>query len=128
AILLRNGREFAESILAAQKIGVVACPLNTWARTKELRDSLESIDPRALVFDARQAEQLGGVDLEGLPAVVVGDRRASPIPAEPYEEVLAAAADDPPPPFTRRRGSSRVVIHPSGTTGRPKGPARDAPR
>ncbi len=128
AILLRNGREFAESILAAQKIGVVACPLNTWAGTRELRDSLESVDPKALVFDALQAEQVGGVDVDDLPAIVVGDCDASPVEAQAYEEVLAAAADDPPRPFTRRRGSSRVVIHTSGTTGRPKGAARDASR
>ncbi|MDP9341888.1 MAG: AMP-binding protein [Actinomycetota bacterium] len=128
AILLRNGREFAEAILAAQKIGVVACPLNTWAKTRELRDSLESVDAKALVFDALHAEQVGGVDLEELPAIVVGDRKTSPIPAEAYEDALAAASDAPPPPFTRRRGSSRVVIHTSGTTGRPKGAARDASR
>ncbi len=123
ALLLRNGREFAESILAAQKIGVVACPLNTWAKPKELRHTLESVEPKLLVHDAAHAEQVRGAGIDDLPVVVVGEDGAAS-----YEDVLAEAPDTPPPPFTPRRGSSGVVIHTSGTTGRPKGAARDASR
>ena len=34
AMLLRNGHEIVETTLGAQKFGMVACPLNTWAKPK----------------------------------------------------------------------------------------------
>src|SRR5207244_167204 len=41
ALLLRNGRELAEALVACQKVGVIAAPLNTWAKPAELRSALE---------------------------------------------------------------------------------------
>jgi acyl-CoA synthetase (AMP-forming)/AMP-acid ligase II len=124
ATLLRNGREQVEVILATQKLGMAACPLSTWARPGEVAPALERADPDLLVYDGRHADQLG--DVGSLPRWAVGEPMG-PLPgSEPYESLLAIQPVSAPGPFTRRRGRPRIVIHTSGTTGRPKGAARDA--
>ena len=125
ALLLRNGREMAEVALGAQKIGVVCCPLNTWAKPKELRVTLEQADPKILVYDGLHAEQVEKCDTTGIELFVVGDAGALP-GTKAYEEWIADAPLKAPPPFTRARGTPKVVIHTSGTTGTPKGAQRDA--
>ena len=130
ATLLRNGREQSEVILGAQKVGVVATPLNTWAKPKELIGALEGIRPKVIVYDDRHAEPLM-IALKELDApqcvlVHVGDGDNALPDSRPYEELLAAESDRPPPPFTRQRGIANVVIHTSGTTGKPKGAPRNA--
>lgn len=122
ATLLRNGREQAEVILAAQKVGVVASPINTWARPNELRAVLEQTRPAVLVYDTRHADQVPEA-ADGPALVAVGDRGAVS-GSRPYEEWIEEQAPSPPAPITTDRGSSRIVIHTSGTTGKPKGAAR----
>ena len=125
AMLLRNGREFAQVLLGAQKYGFVACPLNTWARPKELSAALANVSPRAIVYDTAHSGQFG----DSLPADAAlvstgtGDALTGSIP---FEEFLAAGRGGPPFPFTRDRGSARIIIHTSGTTGLPRGARRDA--
>jgi acyl-CoA synthetase (AMP-forming)/AMP-acid ligase II len=122
ATVLRNGREFVETILGAQKAGLVSCPLNTWARTGELAAILELADPSLLVTDARNLEQVEEAAPPGLAVVVAGD----PVPGgrERYEDALITEGIRPVPPFGSSRGGAGIVIHTSGTTGRPKGAAR----
>src|SRR5918992_2381616 len=48
-ILLRNGREFLESILACHKFGFVASPLNTWGQAPELKAIMADLDPDVLI-------------------------------------------------------------------------------
>ena len=126
ALLLRNGREMAELALGAQKIGVVCCPLNTWAKTKELKVTLEQADPKLLFYDVLHSEQLEGCDTSGVELFYVGDEADASDSSSSYESWIAGASDNPPPPFTRDRGTPKVVIHTSGTTGTPKGAQRDA--
>lgn len=127
ALLLRNGREFAEALIACQKVGIVAAPLNTWAKRGELKVTLEGARPKMLIYDQKQADQIEGVVPNDLPKVVVGDvsDRAQD-GAILYDEAIAGASAAPPLPYARDKGSARVVIHTSGTTGTPKGAARDA--
>ncbi len=130
AVLLRNGRELVEILLACQKVGVVSCPLNTWAKPEELRTTLERSEARLLIYDALHAEQVAEAAPDGLPLVVVGAakgrRRAKLAGSVPYEDVLEERTGRPLFPVALDRGSSRVVIHTSGTTGKPKGASRDA--
>jgi acyl-CoA synthetase (AMP-forming)/AMP-acid ligase II len=126
ALLLRNGREFVEVLLGVQKIGGSACPLNTWAGTAEVRAALEDLRPAAIAYDVRHADRLGPAVPEGTKLVAVGeDARGHLAGAEPYEGWLAAQPAGPLGPLARRRGIGRIVIQTSGTTGRPKGAARD---
>ncbi|MBW3594065.1 MAG: AMP-binding protein [Actinobacteria bacterium] len=126
ALLLRNGREMAELALGAQKIGVVCCPLNTWAKPKELKVTLEQADPTILVYDSQHSEQVERCDTSLIELVHVGEDEAALGGSAPYEGWIADQPHKAPPPFTRDRGTAKVVIHTSGTTGTPKGAQRDA--
>jgi fatty-acyl-CoA synthase len=126
AAMLRNGREIVEVIIGAQKLGIVACPINTWAKPDELRSILDQARPKLLVYDARHGDQLEPARSGDLPLVVVGGDLQGFEGAEPYETAVDSQPSGPPPPFTRDRGSAQIVIHTSGTTGKPKGASRAA--
>jgi acyl-CoA synthetase (AMP-forming)/AMP-acid ligase II len=126
ATVLRNGREMVEVLFGAQKLGVVACPLNTWAKPAELRAALEGAEPRLLIHELAHEDQVRVAAPEGLPRVAVGETTEQQAGTVPYEELLAGHSDRPLGPFTRDRGSAQIVIHTSGTTGKPKGASRDA--
>jgi fatty-acyl-CoA synthase len=125
ATLLRNGREIVEVLIGSQKVGVTTCPLNTWAKPGELKSLLDEADPGLLVYDARHGEGLDAAAPEDLPRAVVGGV-GTEAHAEPYESLLEIESDAAPPPFALPRASPTVVIHTSGTTGKPKGAARAA--
>jgi fatty-acyl-CoA synthase len=125
-ILLRNGRQFCESVLAAGKIGVVAAPLNTWAKPRELGAILDRARPAVLLYDSRHADQLQGVVPDETRLVHVGPDDDALDGSSPYEELLARESSRPPSPVVRDRGSGTVLIHTSGTTGTPKAAARSA--
>ncbi len=126
AMLLRNGRAWAEVALATQKLGVVACPLNTWAKPKELKATLRGADPSVLVYDTAHAEQMKECAPPGLRLLYVGNAADALDGSDPYHQELGRQPGSPPAPFTRDRGSPKVIIHTSGTTGTPKGAARNA--
>ena len=126
ALILRNGREMVETALGAQKIGVVCCPLNTWAKPKELKVTLEQAAPSVIVYDTAHAEQIEKADPDNVPMYFVGDPSAALAGSKPYDEWVDGRSEKPPGPFTRDRGAAKVVIHTSGTTGKPKGAARDS--
>lgn len=122
-ILLRNSREFAEVVVGAQKVGLVACPMNTWAKPRELAATLENANAAVLFYDAKHAEQVAAAAPEDLPLVVAGDGDGAG--GTRYEDFLVGSSDAPVPPFTRDPGSTRIIIHTSGTSGTPKGASRD---
>jgi len=126
ATLLRNGREIAQVCLGAQRIGVIACPLNTWGKPKEVAATLKQADAGVLVYDTRHAEQLEKANLEGVALLHVGDDENALEGSQSLNRLISEANDYAPTPFTRDRGSAKVVIHTSGTTGTPKGAARNA--
>jgi acyl-CoA synthetase (AMP-forming)/AMP-acid ligase II len=126
ALLLRNGREMIEIALGAQKLGVIACPLNTWAKPKELAATLEQADPKLLVYDTAHTEQVEKVAGDDLPLLAVGDPEKAADDSGDYEDLLMRQPTSAPFPFTRNRGAPKVIIHTSGTTGTPKGAARNS--
>lgn len=126
ALLLRNGREWVELALATQKLGVAGVPLNTWAKPKELKATLGGANPKLLVYDTAHAEQVQECAPPGLPLLYVGSAADAIDGSDPYHQELGRQSTSPPAPFTRDRGSPKVIIHTSGTTGTPKGAARNA--
>jgi fatty-acyl-CoA synthase len=126
AMLLRNGREWAEVALAAQRIGVVACPLNTWAKPKELAPTIRNSRSHVLFYDTAHAAQVEECAPNHLPLVSVGDPADSLRGSIPYEDLIAEHGEHPPAPFVRHRGTPKVIIQTSGTTGTPKAASRDA--
>lgn len=127
ALILRNGREMVQTALGAQKIGVVCCPLNTWAKPKELRVTLEQASPTVIVYDTAHSEQIEkAAHPDNVPMYFVGDPDAALPGSKPYDEWIDDRSEAPPGPFTLDRGAAKVIIHTSGTTGKPKGASRDA--
>ncbi|MFN2594115.1 MAG: AMP-binding protein [Actinomycetota bacterium] len=126
ALLLRNGREIVELIFAAQKFGVVACPLNTWAKPKELNATLAQADPALLVYDGLHADLVKECAPNNLPLLRVGKEDEPIDRAGDYEAELMTQPTNLPSPFTRESSTPKVIIHTSGTTGTPKGASRDA--
>jgi len=126
AMLLRNGREWAEVVLAAQRIGVVACPLNTWAKPKELAATVRNSRPALLFYDTAHAAQVEECAPDNVPLVSVGDQADALPRSISYEDLIAEHGEHPPAPFVRHRGTPKVIIQTSGTTGTPKAASRDA--
>jgi fatty-acyl-CoA synthase len=115
ATLLRNGREAIEALIACQKLGYEVAPLNTWAKPKELRTIIERSEPAVLIFDPKHEEQV---------REAVGDEKLGD-GAFDYESLIAEQPDSQPSPFGPR-GSQRILIHTSGTSGKPKAASRSA--
>jgi acyl-CoA synthetase (AMP-forming)/AMP-acid ligase II len=122
ATFLRNGREIVETLLAAQKAGMTFAPMNTWAGEAELRAAFENAAPEVVVADARHADAARACAPDGIPVLVTGADAREP---SAYEIELAGQLPRALPPVGPR-GAARIVVHTSGTTGRPKGAARDA--
>jgi fatty-acyl-CoA synthase len=126
ALLLRNGREMAEIFLATQRLGVVACPLNTWAKPKELEATIRNSRPLLLFYDTAHAEVVAECAPSSIPLVAVGKASAALPNSADYEALLAEHGHRPPAPFVKHKGTPKVIIQTSGTTGTPKAAARDA--
>lgn len=116
ALVLRNGRELVECLLSAQQLGVTACPLNTFATQREMKDLLDNVRPSVIVCDERHLDVMEG-STGTATLVTVG-------PSGSYEPLLKKESGGTLLPKLGR-SSPRVVIHTSGTTGRPKGASRD---
>lgn len=126
AMLLRNGREIVETTLGAQKLGMVACPLNTWAKPKELRFTLSEAKASVLIYDTKHSDQVEECAPKGLALVYVGNEDDAVANSYSYTELLSDQSVNPPPFLTREAQKPKVVIHTSGTTGAPKGASRNS--
>jgi len=125
-LLLRNGREIVEVTLACQRLGTVACPLNTWAKPTELEAMIRNSHPVVLFFDTAHSDIVEECAPGGVPLVAVGSAREGGPKSSSYEALIAEHGNRLPAPFARRRGTPKVVIQTSGTTGTPKAASRDA--
>lgn len=126
AMLLRNGREIVETTLGAQKLGMVACPLNTWAKPKELRFTLSEAKASVLIYDTKHSDQVEECAPKSLALVYVGNEDDAVANSYSYTELLSDQSVNPPPFLTREAQKPKVVIHTSGTTGAPKGASRNS--
>lgn len=126
ALLLRNGREAAIAALAAQRTGIVACPLNTWAKPRELKAVLENVNPDLLVYDTLHLDQIKTAVPEGSSLVAVGETGDTVEGSVMWDDFIDGCGTGRLKPVTRNRGSAKIIIQTSGTTGTPKGAARDS--
>jgi fatty-acyl-CoA synthase len=105
AVLLHNGFEFPESLLACHRIGACAVPVNFRLTADEIAYILEDSGAVALIAGERPG---------GLPRVPL-EIEAGP----PYETAIAAC--EAAPEADVREHDAALLCYTSGTTGRPKG-------
>jgi acyl-CoA synthetase (AMP-forming)/AMP-acid ligase II len=129
AIMCRNHRGFVETIVAASKLGAHQLLLNTMFSGPQLKDVLAREKPVAVLYDEEFHGLVTGPDeVPGaLKHVVWGDAAGGQGTIDaPLAEDLIAQGDrsDLTPPTAE----GRMVILTSGTTGAPKGAARQQPK
>ncbi len=113
ALMMRNGPEVLEVMLAARWLGALWCPINWHFKTDEVQYILSDSGARVLVADAALLARLPGLATTGLTTFVARRTRtpAWPTHATTLRQPLSDAARAP-------RGA---MFYTSGTTGRPKG-------
>jgi acyl-CoA synthetase (AMP-forming)/AMP-acid ligase II len=115
AIVLPNGPEFLELILAVTAAGGVAAPLNPRYTEAEYLFYLEDLQPSLLLVQAGQGADVRRV--AGEQAIV------DVVPQQPGPPRLSAARAGAPAPRSFSSGSPAdvaLLLHTSGTTRRPK--------
>jgi acyl-CoA synthetase (AMP-forming)/AMP-acid ligase II len=115
-LLLSNRLEFMEADFAIAKAGKVKAPINPRLADDERSFILANCDAEVLVTESAEEERVRAM-VEGLPDlkhVIVVDRDGS------YEDLLAAASHRSPGVAIDPDAPS-MILHTSGTTGRPKG-------
>ena len=112
-LVLRNGPEYLEAMLAAFKLRAVPINVNTRYTTDELRYLLADAAPTVVIHEVDLDDRIRtAIDELGLRANTLSR-------GDDYEHALAAApAHRPPGP---RSGDDLYLLYTGGTTGLPKG-------
>jgi fatty-acyl-CoA synthase len=120
ALLLHNGFEFVESMLACHKIGACAVPINFRLTREEMRFILEDAGASGVIAGP-QLSELGASLAAEVGSVRVHLASGSPPSgALEYDDVVSAASPlEEPAPLAEE--DLALLCYTSGTTGRPKG-------
>jgi O-succinylbenzoate-CoA ligase len=124
ALLFPNGIEVYEAIMAAAKIGAIACPLNWRLVPHELAHILNDSGASVLIFDGSFAETATALrSAHSTDTHVQHWIEVADVPqdfAHSYALLLASAPDHEPP-LGSGGDDDVMILYTSGTTGHPKG-------
>ncbi|WP_370333618.1 AMP-binding protein [Mycolicibacterium hippocampi] len=127
-ILMLNRTEFISSVLAVNKLGAIAVPVNFRMTPSEIAYLLSDCQARVMVTESVLAAVAVGVrEVDpSLATVIVAGSDAQTDDADPddaaldYEALLAEPGADAPA-VDIPDDSAALIMYTSGTTGRPKG-------
>ncbi len=125
SLLLQNGTEYLEVMLAAFKLRAVPINVNYRYVERELAYLLDNSDSKVIVAHQTYGPRVQAVR-DSCPQlahiIIVGDESAQPLPdgAVDYETSLAEAQATRPT-GDERSGSDLYIAYTGGTTGMPKG-------
>jgi acyl-coenzyme A synthetase/AMP-(fatty) acid ligase len=110
--VIGNRPEWVEAVVACLQLGAVVLPCTEQLRAADLRTRMDAVEPRAVLADERDAENVRAAGFAGELMVVPDERlyEAGPAPAAELD------AEDP-----------AMIVFTSGTAGEPK-PVRHAQR
>ena len=124
AMMMRNGPNVLEVMLATRWIGAQWCPINWHFKTDEVQYILIDSGAKVFIADADLLGGLQGLKLDGIATFVDHRSRASADVGQALEwDTFRDASPRPALDASAPRGA---MFYTSGTTGRPKGIRRAA--
>jgi fatty-acyl-CoA synthase len=123
AVVMTNCGEYIESVLAINRLGAIAVPVNFRLVADEVAWILGDCGAKGLLVDGPLAGLAGKIRANDpdLVCLVAGGSASDAGPgAEDYDSVLAATDPDAPQVVVPESAIA-LIMYTSGTTGRPKG-------
>ncbi|MGX9789091.1 fatty-acid--CoA ligase FadD5 [Mycobacterium sp. MMS18-G62] len=120
-VLMLNRTEFIESVLAANKLGAIAVPVNFRMTPPEIAFLVGDCQARVVITEpvlAKVATAVRDIDPTLSTVVVAGGGTDDEVIG--YDDLLTEAGDAPEP-VDIPDDSPALIMYTSGTTGRPKG-------
>jgi fatty-acyl-CoA synthase len=120
-VLMLNRTEFVESVLAANRLGAIAVPVNFRMTPAEIAYLASNCEPRVVITEsvlAGVATQVRTLDPTLATVIVAGSATEEDVIG--YDDLLAERGG-PHQPVDVPNESPALIMYTSGTTGRPKG-------